>query len=354
LEKGKQKDYSKQVNISRLLRYDYFRYAPRIGRIHMSKKKMIITHNLDEEYINQFITMAPDWEFIIGKDQEIWQDHIKDAEIIACWKNGLEEHILDPQSKLKWLQTWSAGVDYLALAKMNEKNLFVTSANGVHAYPISESIVGLMLALTRKIHTYVKNQQTKTWHHAHMGLEMHEKTVGIIGVGEIGKETAKIAKAFGMNVLGIRYSGKPEDYVDQMYTPQQLDQVLPQCDYVVVTLPLTDETRHLFGAKQFKHMKSKAFFINIGRGEIVVENDLIQALQDGTIAGAGLDVFEKEPLSQESPLWEMENVIITPHTSGSTEHYNKRVIENILIPNFKDYLADKTPSINLVDFKKGY
>lgn len=317
-------------------------------------KKMVITRNIDQDYITQINAMIPDWELIVGKDKNIWQKHLKDAEIIAGWHNGIEEYCLAPYSKLKWLQSWSAGVDYLPLEEMDSRNIYLTSANGVHAYPISETIFALMLGLTRKIHTYVKNQQKKTWHHAHMGLEIHEKTIGIIGVGTIGKETAKIAKAFGMHVLGVRHSGKPEDYVDEMYTPDQLDQLLPKCDYVVVTLPLTKETNQMFGAEQFKQMKTSAFFMNIGRGEIVVEADLIQSLKEGTIAGAGLDVFETEPLSPESPLWEMENVIITPHTSGSTDHYNQRVIENILIPNLKEYLSSNIPSINLVNFSKGY
>ncbi|MFP5107440.1 D-2-hydroxyacid dehydrogenase [Neobacillus sp. C211] len=317
-------------------------------------KKMVITRNIDQDYITQINAMIPDWELIVGKDKNIWQEHLKDAEIIAGWHNGIEEYCLSPHSKLKWFQSWSAGVDYLPLEEMDSRNIYLTSANGVHAYPISETIFALMLGLTRKIHTYVKNQQKKTWHHAHMGQEIHEKTIGIIGVGTIGKETAKIAKAFGMHVLGVRHSGKPEDYVDEMYSPDQLDQLLPKCDYVVVTLPHTKETNQMFGAEQFKQMKTSAFFMNIGRGEIVVEADLIQALREGTIAGAGLDVFETEPLSPESPLWEMENVIITPHTSGSTDHYNQRVIENILIPNLKEYLSGDIPSINLVNFSKGY
>jgi phosphoglycerate dehydrogenase-like enzyme len=317
-------------------------------------KKMVITRNIESQYRDQIQAVIPEWELIVSKDKNIWQEHVKDAEIIAGWQKGLKEYCLDPQSKLKWLQSWSAGVDYLPLEELNSRNIHLTSANGVHAYPITETIFALMLGITRKIHTYVKNQQQKTWHHAHMGQEIHGKTIGIIGVGSIGKETAKIAKAFGMNVLGVRHSGSPVDYVDEMYTPAQLDQLLPNCDYVVVTLPLTKETNQLFGAKQFKQMKSSAYFINIGRGEIVVESELIQVLREGTIAGAGLDVFETEPLSPESPLWEMENVIVTPHTSGSTEHYNQRVVENILIPNLKDYLSGKTPSINLVNFTKGY
>ncbi|MDR7002641.1 D-2-hydroxyacid dehydrogenase [Neobacillus niacini] len=320
----------------------------------MQKRKMVITHKLTQPQVDQIHELIPDWDLIVGKEKEIWQDHLHDAEIIAGWKKGLEEYCLAPHSKLKWLQTWSAGVNSLPLEKLESRHVLLTSANGVHAYPISETIFALMLGLTRKIHSYVRNQQSKTWHHAHMGLELHEKTVGILGVGAIGKETGKIAKTFGMHVIGIRHSGKPEEFVDEMYTTNELHTLLPKCDYVVITLPLTKETNQLIGKEQFDQMKSSAFFINIGRGEIVVEKDLVQALKDGKIAGAGLDVFEKEPLSEDSPLWEMENVIITPHTSGSTEHYNQRVIENILIPNLKSYLSGQTPSENLVDFSKGY
>jgi phosphoglycerate dehydrogenase-like enzyme len=320
----------------------------------MQKRKIVITHILEQNLIDQIIEIIPDWTIIIGKDREIWQEHIHDAEIIAGWKKGIEKDCLAPHSKLKWLQTWSAGVDSLPLETLESRNITVTSANGVHAYPISETIFALMLSLTRNIHTYVKNQQDRKWHHSDMKLEMHEKTVGIIGVGTIGKEAAKIAKAFGMKVLGVRHSGKQQEFVDEMFTTNQLDAVLPNCDYVVVTLPLTKETNRLFSAKQFDLMKSSAFFINIGRGEIVVERDLISALQRGQIAGAGLDVFEQEPLTVESPLWEMENVIITPHTSGSTEHYNQRVIENILIPNLINYISGNQPSVNLVNYSKGY
>jgi phosphoglycerate dehydrogenase-like enzyme len=320
----------------------------------MQMRKIVITNTLHPNLIAQIKEIIPDWTIITGKERDIWQEHLQDAEIIAGWKKGIEKECLAPHSKLKWLQTWSAGVDSLPLKILESRNIIVTSANGVHAYPISESIFALMLALTRKIHTYVKNQQEKKWHHSGIGLEMHEKTVGIIGVGAIGKETAKIAKAFGMRVLGVRNFGRQEEYVDEMYTTNQLDMVLPNCDYVVVTLPLTKDTKHLFDGKKFNLMKPSSFFINIGRGEIVMEGDLVTALQHGNIAGAGLDVFEQEPLSVDSPLWEMENVIITPHIAGSTEHYNQRVIENILLPNLKNYISGSLPPVNHVDFSKGY
>ena len=320
----------------------------------MKKRKLVITQTVSQAHYQSIQEIIPDWDIITGKDSSIWENHILDAEIIASWRKSMAQQCLLEESKLRWVQSWSAGVNSLPLEELAVRAIVLTSANGVHSYPISETIFALMLALTRKIHTYVRNQMTHTWHHSNLSLEMHKKTIGIIGVGAIGKETAKIAKAFGMRVIGLRHSGKPEDYVDEMYKSEQLNTILPQCDYVVVTLPLTKETYHLFGPQQFHLMKPSAFLINIGRGEVISEKHLIQALQEQKIAGAGLDVFETEPLSKTSPLWELENVIITPHTAGSTEHYNKRVIEDIFIPNLRDYVKGAIPGINLVDYVKGY
>ncbi|KIL49108.1 D-2-hydroxyacid dehydrogenase [Jeotgalibacillus campisalis] len=319
----------------------------------MSKRTLIITQNLTSDLEEQVHSLLPDWNIIAGKDSSHWKSCIQEAEVIAGWKKEMEELLTD-ESKLKWLQSCSAGVDNLSLETFEKRSQLVTSANGVHANPISETIFAMMLGLTRLIHTYVKQQQTKTWHHAGLGLEMHGKTLGLLGAGAIGKETAKIAKAFGMKVIGIRRSGKEEENFDKMVSLKELTNILPDCDYVVNTLPHTKETTNLFGPDQFNVMKESAFFINIGRGETVNEKSLIEALQENKIAGAGLDVFEQEPLEENNPLWEMDQVIITPHTSGATEYYNQRVIEDILIPNLKEYLQNGKPSINLVDFNKGY
>ncbi|WP_416150405.1 D-2-hydroxyacid dehydrogenase [Salipaludibacillus sp. HK11] len=320
----------------------------------MKKRKLIITQNLDDHLIEKIHNVVPDWEVIIGQDQNIWEEHLHSAEVIAGWKKQIKEACKSNDTSIRWVQAWSAGVNSLPLGLLKDRNISVTSANGVHAYPISKTIFALILGLTRNIHTYVKNQQAKTWHHANLKLEIHQKTIGIIGVGAIGKETAKIAKAFGMEVLGVRNSGIPSEYVDNMYSSDQLNEILPLCDFVVVTLPLTKDTTYLFGRDQFKQMKNTGVFINIGRGQIVVENELIDALQIGEIAGAGLDVFETEPLQPDTPLWNMDNVIVTPHTAGATEHYDKRVIEDIFIPNFKKYVQDKPMPVNLLDFNKGY
>ncbi|UOQ86856.1 D-2-hydroxyacid dehydrogenase [Gracilibacillus salinarum] len=319
----------------------------------MTKRTLVINWNLNELLVNEIKQVVPEWN-VITKDTDKIEASLEEAEVVLHWKRAIAPILLEKNEKLKWIQTFSAGVNSLPLDALQQRNVMLTSANGIHAYPISETIFALMLGLTRNIHAYVRQQQQKTWHHAGLRLEIHEKTIGIIGVGAIGQETAKVAKAFGMKVLGMRHSGKPAEHIDAMYTPDQLAELLPQCDYVVITLPLTDETTGMFGAEAFRQMKNSAFLINIGRGPIVKEEELIQALQHKEIAGAGLDVFATEPLPEDSPLWTMDNVIVTPHTAGSTEYYDQRVVRDVFIPNLRRYLESGAVDINLVDYDKGY
>lgn len=320
----------------------------------MTTKTLVINLELAHHLLEEIKQVVPDWNIVASKDSDHIQEDLEKAEVVLHWKKAVKPTLLERNDQLKWIQTWSAGVNSLPLQKLQQKEVVLTSANGVHAYPISETIFALMLGLTRKIDTYVRQQQEKKWQNGGLALEIHEKTIGVIGVGAIGQETAKIAKAFGMKVLGVRHSGKPDTHVDSMYKPDQLADVLSQSDYVVITLPLTKETTHMFGEKQFRQMKNSAFLINIGRGQIIDEVALIQALKDKEIAGAGLDVFEVEPLPEDNPLWELDNVIITPHTAGATEHYTERVVRDIFIPNLKHYLTHQAPHLNVVDYKKGY
>ncbi len=321
--------------------------------IHL-KRKIVIPQDLKPELLDKLSRPLKDWDIIVGKDPSIWQDHIDSAEILISWKNSFAEQV-QKSNTLRWIQSWSAGIDNYPLDYFKKNQILLTTANGVHTNPISETVFALMLSLTRNLHKYIRNQEKKKWFHEYNYLELHNKTIGIVGVGAIGQEVAKIAKAFNMNVLGVRNSGKELDYVDRMYLSSELEEVLPLCDYVVVATPLTPETKHSFTRESFKLMKETAFFINIGRGQLVKEDDLIWALENKEILGAGLDVFEVEPLPESNPLWEMEQVIVTPHTSGSTGYYNERVIEEIFLPNLEIYLkGDKKLPINQVDFSLGY
>jgi phosphoglycerate dehydrogenase-like enzyme len=317
-------------------------------------RKMVFLMNLPARFIDSVRSAAPDWDIVCGKEEGVWMPHIKEAEIVCGWNKSALELCLQPGTSLRWIQNWGAGVEYMPLAKIKELGITLTNASGVHAYPISETIFAMMLAFTRSLDVYIKSQLNKTWSKQRPLAELHGKTIGILGVGAIGEETARLAKSFRMKVLGLRRSGASVEFVDEVYDYSGLASMLGESDYVVNTLPLTAETRRMIGAEQFAAMKPSAYFINIGRGATVDNVAMIEALREKRIAGAGLDVFEKEPLPESSPLWEMDNVIITPHTSGFTEYYDDRVIEDIFLPNLQKYLLGREPVINKVDLDLQY
>ncbi|MFE5323020.1 D-2-hydroxyacid dehydrogenase [Paenibacillus sp. NPDC056579] len=315
--------------------------------------KIVCVHALTDEQVERIRQTAPGWELVHGKEKELWIGHLKDAEIVVDWKDVCKTECLQPDSKLRWVQNWGAGVDRMPLGELAERGIWLTNASGVHAFPISETILAMMLGFTRKLHLSIRHQLKSEWKGTGTLGEIHGKTMGIIGVGAIGEETARLGKAFGMQVLGVRRSGRPSEFVDRMYDNDGLDAVLEQSDYVVVTVPATDESRHMFGRRQFERMKPTAMYINIGRGATTDTEALIDALQNGTIAGAGLDVYEQEPLPDSSPLWQMDNVIMTPHNSGSTDQYNERAFE-IFLHNLQEYVQGKAPSRNRVDYERQY
>lgn len=183
--------------------------------------------------------------------------------------------------------------------------------------------------------------------------ELHGKTAVIVGVGEIGTETARILKALGMRTIGVRRSGKDVPNVDQMYDMTGLHEALSQGDYVINILPLTDETKHIYDQTAFEQFRSGACFVNVGRGPSVKTEALLNALQNGQVAFAALDVFEEEPLPADHPLWGMDNVLITPHIAGSTEQYADRAVD-IFIKNLEAYVAGDTLPLNLVDYSHKY
>ncbi|NOU96572.1 D-2-hydroxyacid dehydrogenase [Paenibacillus sp. LMG 31456] len=316
-------------------------------------RKIVSVHTFSSAHEEQIRQVAPDWEFINGKGSEQWLAHLADAEILVGWSSAVVPHCLQPGTRLRWAQNWGAGVDKIPLEALAESGVMLTNASGVHPNPISETVLAMMLSLTRQIHRAIGNQLQNKW--ASLGElgEMHGKTVGIIGVGAIGTEVAKLCKAFGMKVLGVKRTLSESENVDRMVTMNGLDEVLRESDYVVVTLPLTKDTKHSIGSRQFELMKPTAYYINIGRGGTTDEHALVEALRSGGIAGAGLDVFEVEPLPETSPLWEMSNVIMTPHNSGSTVYYNERALD-IFLHNLRDYVEGKEPQLNRVDLRNQY
>jgi phosphoglycerate dehydrogenase-like enzyme len=316
-------------------------------------RKMIILAYLNDSHWQSLHQAAPGWAIIDGRSGRPDPQDLAEAEILLGWNQDVAPTCLAAGAHLRWIQTFGAGVDGMPLVELKSRNVFVTNASGVHPLPISETIFGLMLAFARKIGAFVRNQSEHLWRHDPHLSEIHGKTIGILGVGTIGEETARLAQAFQMRVLGLRRSGQASPYVDVMYGADGLDQVLSQSDYVINILPFTAETHHAIGSAAFACMKPNAIYINVGRGETTDTDALIQALRENRIAGAGLDVVAPEPLPPESPLWAMPNVLITPHSAGGTEHYTDRVMA-IFLANLQAYLDQGSPAHNVVDLGLGY
>ncbi len=310
---------------------------------------------LTDEHLKQIRTVSPelDIKIIENNESEIAQE-IADADILIT--SAIPTLPLDKAKSLKLIQTTSAGVNGLSEELVNS-DVQITNASGVHPIPIAEHVLTFMLMFSRQLFKLHRLQITeKKWMNDYdftPATELHGKTIGIVGLGRIGKRIAHLSKAFDMRVIALaRTEHAAEENVDEFFTHDKLDTLLGQSDFVVNALPLTDETRHLYTLEKFKKMKPTSFFINIGRGPTVDEEDLIFALKEEVIAGAGLDVFDVEPLAQNSELWNLENVIITPHIAGWTPYYMDRVIE-IFCENLKAFLENK-PMPTQVDKKLGY
>jgi phosphoglycerate dehydrogenase-like enzyme len=314
---------------------------------------MVSKQDISESHIQEIQRLAPDRNVIVSDNPTEIAPLMDEVEIATGW---VPRDVLSGLKNLRWFQQWGAGADWLfKYPEYMEKDFILTNVSGLHAIPISEHIISLVLALGRDLSKAIQAQAKREWtgHEDFKVFELPGKTMVLVGVGAIGERTAEIATSLGMRVFGIRRNpDRPANGVEAIFAPSQLPELLPHADFLVITAPLTSETRGIIGDPELRAMPSSAYIINIGRGGIIDESALVHALKDGWIAGAGLDVFENEPLLPDSPLWDMDNVIITPHYAGKTPYYAARAIE-IFINNLQRYQAEE-PMVNLVDKALGY
>ncbi|AST56814.1 phosphoglycerate dehydrogenase [Thermoanaerobacterium thermosaccharolyticum] len=315
-------------------------------------KNILFLSKVNSKYIEEMQKIAPQFNVICLDDKKDAYKYIKDTEVLVCFDGDADAEFIHNAENLKWIHLLSAGADAMPFDVLKERKIILTNSKGVHKYQISEQVLGYMLLFERALNYFIRKQMNREWDKSVRVSELYGKSVCILGVGSIGEEIARIAREFGMKTIGVRKSGNMSKFIDEMYTNENMIFAVSKADYVICALPLTDDTYHLLGKDFFKNMKNDAVFINIGRGKVVDESSLIDALKNKTIRGAALDVFEEEPLSKESPLWDMENVIITPHTAGISPHYMERGIE-IIKHNIKAYLGDGD-FINRVDLEKQY
>ncbi|HMQ51817.1 MAG TPA: D-2-hydroxyacid dehydrogenase [Anaerolineae bacterium] len=289
--------------------------------------------------------------------------------ILYGWGKFVVEAHLCP--KLDWLQTHSAGIDYLLDTPLWQSQVKISTMNGIHAIPMAEFALTMMLAFRWKLPTIRRFQHQTKWPQRRWeifaGPELRGLTLGIIGYGAIGRELARQATALGMRVLALNRSGKRRPdrgfrepgtgdpqaaWPEVIYPTTDLLKMLPHCDYVVLLAPLTSETHHLISTAALEKMKPTGVLINLARGALVDEAALVKALNQQQITGAALDVFEEEPLPADNPLWQFENVILSPHISGFTPNYDERASE-LFAENLRRYL-NREPLLNLVERAREY
>lgn len=269
-----------------------------------------------------------------GDEREKLDFDVSDIEGVIC--NGLFVYNdIEQFRSLKYIQLTSAGFDRVPMDYINQHGIEIHNARGVYSVPMAEFALTDILQLVKQSRFFYENQKQHIWEKSRTLGELAGKTAVIVGAGNIGAEVAKRLKAFDVTVVGIDITTDQRPYFDKIELLNNLDEQLKAADIIVLTLPLTDDTKGMFDKSKFDLMKNSCIFVNIARGQLVVESDLIDALSNKKITGAVLDVFETEPLSKESPLWDMDNVIITPHNSFVGQNNNKRMFE-VMISNLEE------------------
>lgn len=314
-------------------------------------KKILIATDFTETERQQVEVIAAGHQVIYKSNLEVTPADMKEVNIVMG--NLSLRHFADVPD-LEWIQLQTAGTDGYLKPGVLPAGVLLTNVTGAFGESIAEYVIGAALALKNHFHTYFYHQTIKHWQKIPVS-NLKGSTVVILGLGDIGRETAKRMKAMGAYVVAVkrRKSEKPE-YVDELHYEADLDMVLPRADVFVLTIPMYEAVHHIIDRTRIGLLKESAILINVARGKLIDQPALIEALEQNKIAGAALDVFEQEPLPAENPLWEMKNIILTPHNSGGfSSPMARRKIGEIMIGNLERYLKGELP-INIIDKETGY
>lgn len=314
---------------------------------------ILFTARLAEEFQIQLLNNFPKQKFIFKNDVNDIFDHLSEADVIVTYGGDLDEQKITEAKKVKWIMVLSAGMDRMPLQIIKERDILVTNVRGIHKTTMAEYALSMLLHVYRQEKGLTLNATKRKWDPSLPVNEISGQTMLVIGTGAIGQEVARLGQAFRMKTIGVSRSGKKLDYFDANYPISALSEVLPIASFIVSVLPSTDETKELYTIREFKQMNPKVVFLNMGRGDAVVEADLLQAIQQKIISHAVLDVFVKEPLPEDHPFWKEENITITPHISAQSDHYVPRAL-GIFEKNLHTYLKGEADYINHIDLSKGY
>jgi len=300
----------------------------------------------------------PQLEVVHLSSYDDLESDLRDAEIVIAWSLRPEQFKI--ANKLRWIHSPAAAVHQLIFPELVNSDVILTNSSQVHGPVVAEHVIALLFALAKRLPDAVRFQEKHFWGQESMWRgrprprELAGATAGLVGLGSIGREVAKRTSALGMRIIAVREhpeKGTPE-HVEQVFPSSQIDVLLSQSEYVILAAPLTPATRSLMNASRFARMKPDACLINVSRGVLVDEAALAQALREKKIGGAALDVFAQEPLPPDSPLWDLENLLITPHTAALTEKLWERHYK-LFAENLRRYVAHQ-PLLAVVDKQRGY
>ncbi|MFO7958780.1 MAG: D-2-hydroxyacid dehydrogenase [Candidatus Brocadiia bacterium] len=315
--------------------------------------KFLYGGTLSDEDRERLQDAAPSAVIESVEDRDEALQAITDAE--AYVPGPWDAELLAAASALRWVQFRSAGVGRRLLPELEGADILITNASGVYGVPMAEHALALMFAFSRGLNVLARAEGGWRESRKKVGSSLRElngATLGILGYGGVGRATAQRGAALGMRVLAVRRRPEPDEFADEVWGTDRLDDMLREADYLLVSCALTDETRGIIGARELELMKPTAVVVNVARGAVIDEEALTEALRHGAIAGAGLDVAEEEPLPDDSPLWRMKNVIITPHCSGASPKTHERLM-GLIAENLGRYAAGE-PLLNVVDLEAGY
>jgi phosphoglycerate dehydrogenase-like enzyme len=315
--------------------------------------KLVVYFRPTEEFVTFLRNLSQNFELIICKGPDELQAHLPQTEILVTLFDSPDANMIRQAPRLKWILALTAGVDSLPLNEIKKQNILLTNGRGIHKIYIAEYAIAAMINLARNFHLMFRNQLRGQWDRSVPQHEIYGCTVGILGLGAIGQEIAHKASRLGMRIIGVKNEPCPLEKVDRVYGPAEMREVFKQSDYIVNLLPDTPNTRGVIDKTLFAAVKESACFINLGRGPTVNQAHLIDVLQTKRMRAMVSDVYEEEPLPEDSPLWEMENVILTPHIAGVSPKYLERAMD-IIRHNLPVYVANSGEMINVVDLDRGY
>ncbi len=311
---------------------------------------------LPRPFIDELRRAFPEHEFIDAWDADTVRRALPHVDV--AFTPVVDSDVFPLATRLRWIQSSAVGVGHLLYPALVESDVVITNARGVRSRPMAEHVLAVTLALARQLHTAMRHQVNHSWAQDLLEsqglLTLQGRRMGIVGLGSIGMEVARLAAPLGLKVSAIRRRAdleRPAE-VDELLPPDRLDDLLAKSDIVLLAAPLTAATRALIGRRELSLMKRGAFLVNVGRGGLVDDDALVAALRTGHLGGAALDVFPEEPLPVSSPYWDLANVIVTPHTSGTMEDYWTQLV-SLFSENLRRFEAG-LPLLNVVDKLAGY